>query len=109
MNLPYPSHADGSERLHALDAVRGFALLLGIVLHASMSFLPGAQYFWTAHDNDPSVALGPVFYLPHMFRMIVFFLLAGFFAHMGFHRLGAMGFAKDRAKRILLPLLVGCR
>ena len=34
---------DGSsapERLHALDAVRGFALLLGIVLHATLSFIP---------------------------------------------------------------------
>jgi len=31
--------ADG-DRLHALDAVRAFALLAGIVLHASMSFFP---------------------------------------------------------------------
>jgi uncharacterized membrane protein YeiB len=28
------------ERLHALDAVRGFALLLGIILHATVSFIP---------------------------------------------------------------------
>ena len=28
-------------RLHALDAVRGFALLAGVVLHAAMSYLPG--------------------------------------------------------------------
>lgn len=26
------------QRFHALDAARGFALLLGIVLHATMSF-----------------------------------------------------------------------
>ena len=30
-----------TERLHALDAVRGFALIAGVVLHATMSFLPG--------------------------------------------------------------------
>ena len=35
-----------TERLHGLDAVRAIALLLGIVVHASMSWLPGAQYFW---------------------------------------------------------------
>ena len=34
--------APAPERLHALDAVRGFALLLGIVLHATLSFMPGA-------------------------------------------------------------------
>ncbi len=29
------------DRLHALDAVRAFALLLGVVFHAGFSFLPG--------------------------------------------------------------------
>ena len=32
---------DRNERLHALDAVRAGALLLGIVLHSTMSFMPG--------------------------------------------------------------------
>ena len=30
---------NGAERLHALDAVRGFALIAGIFFHASVSFL----------------------------------------------------------------------
>ena len=50
-----------TERLHGLDALRGFAFLLGVIVHASMSFLPGAQFFWVAHDNDPSAALGRAF------------------------------------------------
>ena len=29
-----------STRLHYLDATRAFALLLGIVFHASLSFMP---------------------------------------------------------------------
>jgi hypothetical protein len=29
------------ERFHSLDALRASALLLGIALHATMSFLPG--------------------------------------------------------------------
>ena len=43
------------ERLHALDAVRGGALLLGIVVHLSMSFWPIP--LWPIRDNDPSSAL----------------------------------------------------
>jgi hypothetical protein len=39
--------------------------------------------------------------------MTTFFLIAGFFAHMSYHRLGAAAFIKDRLKRIGLPLLVG--
>jgi hypothetical protein len=41
-----------SERLHALNAVRGVALLLGIVFHATLSFLPGGS-------NTPISRLGP--------------------------------------------------
>ena len=95
------------ERLHGLDAVRGIALLFGVVVHASMSWLPGAQYFWVTHDASPSALAGLAFYLPHMFRMLLFFLLAGFFARMARERLGTRGFVRDRARRIGMPLLAG--
>jgi len=92
------------ERLHALDAVRGGALLLGVLVHASMSWLPGAQWFWPVHDATPASLAGIAFYVPHMFRMLLFFLLAGFFARMARERLGAAGFLRDRARRIAAPL-----
>lgn len=96
----------GSERLHGLDAVRGYALLLGVVFHATMSFLPGPQV-WMVADSERSLALSAVFFTSHMFRMTTFFLIAGFFAHMTFHRRGAGAFIRDRLKRIALPLVVG--
>ena len=72
------------ERLHALDAVRGFALLLGIVLHATLSFLPSPTRIWIIQDSHPSITLGVLFFAIHVFRMTTFFLIAGFFAHLGF-------------------------
>ncbi len=96
-----------SERLHGLDAVRAIALLLGLVVHASMSWLPGAQYFWLTHDATPHAWAGLAFYVPHMFRMLLFFLLAGFFARMAHQRLGTRAFIRDRWKRIGMPLLSG--
>lgn len=93
-----------SERLHGLDAVRGFALLLGLALHGAMSWLPGAQYFWIASDGDPSTTLAVGFHVIHLFRMTLFFLLAGFFARFALERLGTKAFAKDRFRRIVLPL-----
>ena len=36
------SETEPSGRLHGLDALRGGALLLGIVLHASLSYQPTA-------------------------------------------------------------------
>lgn len=93
-------------RLPALDAVRAFALLLGVVLHLSMSWLPYAQFFYITHEAQPAPALAATFYLIHAFRMLVFFLLAGLFGRLLLQRLGSTAFLKDRLRRILLPLLV---
>lgn len=95
----------GTERLHSLDAVRGYALMLGVVFHATMSFLPGPQV-WVLKDSESSMLLSALFFVAHIFRMTTFFLIAGFFAHMTFHKRGAKGFIIDRAKRIALPLVV---
>ena len=83
-----------NERLHALDAVRGFALIAGIVFHASVSFLAGPKGvpLWIVTDSQPSVALGVIFHVLHIFRMTTFFLIAGFFAHLTFHRRDSANF-----------------
>ncbi|MBR0792193.1 acyltransferase family protein [Bradyrhizobium manausense] len=94
------------ERLHALDALRGIALLLGIVLHAAMSFVLASPRFWIIQDTHPSFILSLLSFTIHVFRMTTFFLMAGFFARMSFHRRGSLGFVKDRLQRIALPLVV---
>lgn len=91
------------ERLHALDAVRAGALLLGVVLHATMPYLPGEQV-WAVRDGE-SFALGVTFFAIHVFRMSLFFLLAGFFGRMALHRKGLRLFVRDRLKRIAVPLV----
>ena len=98
--------ASHETRLHALDAVRGFALLLGVVLHAAMSYLPGFE-MWPLIDRSRSDTLGVMFFVIHVFRMTLFFVLAGFFARMVFHRRGVRAFIRDRATRIVVPLVVG--
>ena len=54
------------DRLHALDAVRGFALTLGVFFHATMSFLPGIQ-IWTVQDVSRSPVMGAAFFALHIF------------------------------------------
>ena len=95
------------ERLHALDAVRGFALLLGIVFHGTGSFLDAPEHMWFIVDHSPSTTLTLLFYVLHIFRMATFFFIAGFFARLMFHRRGERGFVRDRLRRIGLPLLAG--
>ena len=100
------SGAQGSDRLHGLDAVRGYALMLGIVYHATMAYLPGPT-IWPVADAHKSLALSGLFFVSHIFRMSTFFLIAGFFGHMVVEKRGVTAFVKDRAKRIALPLVVG--
>src|SRR4051812_43462592 len=96
------------QRLHALDALRGFALLLGVAFHAAMSFLPGLPPgAWSFVDNSPSPVLGDAAFVAHLFRMTLFFFIAGFFARLLYHKLGARGFWANRALRIGVPLVVG--
>lgn len=93
----------GPERLHGLDALRAGALLLGVLLHASLAFFP--EQTWIVADNSRSIGAAWLFYGIHLFRMTAFFLIAGFFAHMMLGRKGWLGFAKDRLVRITGPLL----
>ena len=81
-----------SERLHALDAARAAALLLGIVFHATMSFLPLKAPMAAVMDSQHSLFLAGLFHVLHTFRMATFFLLAGFFGHMSLHKKGLRAF-----------------
>jgi len=92
------------ERLHALDAVRAGALMLGVAFHATLSFLPGPQ-IWVVRDV-PSAALGDFFFVAHIFRMAAFFLIAGYFGRLLIEKRGTTGFIRNRATRIALPLVV---
>lgn len=93
-----------AERLHALDAVRAFALLLGVIHHATLSFLPLAGLA-PVEDVSTGEPLGLLAFTGHIFRMPLFFFMAGLFAHKMLHRRGVRGFVVDRVQRILVPLV----
>jgi peptidoglycan/LPS O-acetylase OafA/YrhL len=96
------TNPDRTDRLHGLDALRGGALLLGVVLHASMSYLPTP--IWLFPDDQTSPVAAGLFFVIHLFRMTSFFLIAGLFAHMMLGRRGTWGFIRDRLGRIASPL-----
>ncbi len=94
-----------SPRRHDLDALRAGAMLLGIVLHAGMSFFDNPM--WPAQDASRAPAMGLVVMAIHGFRMPLFFLLSGYFTAMLAGRRGLGGLLRHRGKRIALPLAVG--
>lgn len=90
------------ERLHGLDALRGAALTLGVVLHATLSYFP--MPIWLFPDDQTSPAAGVLFFAIHTFRMTTFFLIAGLFAHLLLVRKGSWAFIRNRLGRIANPL-----
>ena len=97
-----------SDRLHSLDGLRAFALLLGVALHGAMSFVPGMfPGIWSTVDNAPTAVLGGFFFTTHIFRMTLFFVIAGFFARLMVEKKGAAGFWSNRVVRIVIPLVAG--
>lgn len=103
MAHPTTSRGEPSERRSDLDALRGFAMLLGIALHAAMSFFGGV---WPVHDERQSRLLPMLFAAIHGFRMPLFFLLSGFFTMLVFRRRGLGPLLRQRGARIFLPLVI---
>ncbi len=93
------------DRRHDLDALRAFAMLLGIVLHVALSFAPIP---WTVRDSQQSNLFYVMFAAIHGFRMPLFFMLSGFFTAMLWRKRGLKSLLRQRFKRIFLPLVFGC-
>jgi peptidoglycan/LPS O-acetylase OafA/YrhL len=95
-----------ARRFHALDSLRAVAMLLGIVLHAAVSFslvpIP-----WVVRDAGASPAFDVLMGWIHGFRMPLFFFIAGFFAHLVWQRAGTRAFLAQRGQRIGLPFVAG--
>ena len=100
------SASPGNTRLDYLDATRAFALVLGIVFHASLSFMP-VFMGWAVQDISTSPLVSGFMTVSHSFRMETFFLLAGFFSHLNFHHKGAGEFVRSRGLRLLVPFGAG--
>ncbi|MBB48739.1 MAG: hypothetical protein CMJ33_09440 [Phycisphaerae bacterium] len=112
MHVTSPQTSDATEgalvhpRYHGMDFIRAVMMLLGVVLHTALVF-EQQDGFWIYQDPDTSPFAGLVALLIHIFRMPVFFVMAGFFGAMLFVRRGAAVFGGHRFERIVIPLVIG--
>ena len=95
-----------SERIFYLDNLRAIALLLGIFLHSGLSYCALTQELWPSADTTTSWLFDYWIWFIHTFRMPLFFLIAGFFAHYLVQKRGVKGFIKNRLLRIALPFVI---
>lgn len=107
MTSTEPSPPASIPRRHDLDALRAVAMLLGIVLHAGLSFGVEISKFWPVADTRTSGFFDILFVAIHGFRMPLFFLVSGFFTAMLWRKRGLRALLSHRFRRIFLPLLLG--
>ena len=87
-------------RLHSLDFLRAFALLMGVLLHVLMLFLEPFD------GSEPRLGASIVFIWIHTWRMPLFMLLAGFFTALSLSKRNTGNYAFNRLIRLGVPLLL---
>ena len=101
-----PSSPEAS-RYHGLDALRAAMMFLGLALHGAASYMTQASDAWGFKDPSTSELFDVLVFSIHIYRMPVFFVLAGFFGALLYARRGARDFLSNRFSRIGWPLLLG--
>ena len=89
-----------TERLHSLDFLRAFALLMGVLLHILMLFLEPFD------GSEPRLGASIIFIWIHTWRMPLFMLLAGFFTALSLLKRNTGNYAFNRLIRLGVPLLL---
>ena len=89
-----------------MDNLRALAMLSGVLFHAALAYSPLVHDFIPTADREQSVAVDLCIWFLHLFRMPLFFLVAGFFAAMLVAKRGLGGLFRNRLRRIALPFVI---
>ena len=95
-----------TERINSLDSLRAVMMILGIVLHSTEIYLVQPNAPFPKDPNATSIFLDYLEYMIHMFRMPIFFLIAGFFGAFLFYERTPIEMIKNRISRIVFPFMV---
>ena len=89
-----------TDRMHSLDFLRAFALLMGVLLHVLMLFLEPFD------GSEPRLGASIMFIWIHTWRMPLFMLLAGFFTALSLSKRDVGNYALNRLIRLGVPILL---
>ena len=92
-------------RYHALDALRAAMMFLGIFLHAAVAYSPIGG--WPIKPPQLTTVFDYSIVWIHVFRMPVFYVMAGFFGALLWERYGVRRASANRFWRIVVPFVVG--
>jgi len=92
-------------RLHSLDHLRAHMMILGVIFHTSLVYyVTDSGVGWAVRDSQQSTVFNGIIHWIHIFRMPVFFIVAGFFTALLIKRNGKSLLLRDRFQRVMVPL-----
>lgn len=94
------------ERLHYLDNLRALAMIGGVFFHAMLAYSPALDQLWLTADREQSVVIDIIAWFSHLFRMPLFFVIAGFFVAYLVSKRGMRSMLFNRTKRVLVPFII---
>jgi glucan biosynthesis protein C len=97
----------GAPRLVFLDNLRATAIVLVVVLHASITYMAYAPVWWYVLDQPRSLLFTAVVLVIDVPLMPILFFVAGYFAVPSLQRRGPGGFVREKVVRLGIPWIVG--
>lgn len=94
-------------RLHYLDNLRAFAIILVIVLHAAITYMADPPSWWYVIDPDRGAVFTWLVLAVDVPIMQVLFFVAGYFAVRSLQRRGPKGFIREKVVRLAIPWVLG--
>ncbi len=94
-----------STRNAGLDAARAIAMMFVVATHAAVSFMV-TPIGWAIQDRSQNLGVDLWAWIVRAFAMPTFFWLAGYFSRHVLVSDGVMGFVRNRALRIFVPLAI---
>ena len=96
------------ERIHGLDALRAIMMMLGLVIHSAVTYSPRVYEVWKIKDPlSTHIFFDVLGDFIHVFRMPLFFVIAGFFGALLFYDRSPRQMIMNRVRRIVYPFVVG--
>lgn len=94
-----------NNRNYSLDALRAIMMLLGIVVHAGITYTSLDVFPVPIKDKDTSLVYDFLIFFIHAFRMPIFFVLSGFFLALLYAKKGLKKTLTNRIYRIVFPFI----
>jgi glucan biosynthesis protein C len=94
-----------NQRIAGLDALRILVTFLGIIMHASVSYMTNPPDYWAITDSYRNIYFNLIGFILHSFRMEIYFVIAGICTYLLYQK-GLTHFIQSRIRQIVIPFLL---